>query len=67
MAEEGVPLQVTQSMVGHMSDEVTAIYTHISDRVKAEAVAKLERFRQVPRFVDKFVDTAKGDEAKLLN
>ena len=67
MAEEGVPLPVTQAMVGHTTAEVTRRYTHVSENAQRLAVEKLEATRKAPHFVDVFVDEPKGDEAKSLN
>jgi integrase len=67
MAEQGVPLQVTQAMVGHTTAEATARYTHISENAQRLAVEKLEATRKAPHFVDVFVDEPKGGEAKSLN
>jgi len=43
MAEAGVPLPVTQSMVGHMSAAVTRRYTHISNTAARRAVEVLDQ------------------------
>jgi integrase len=67
MAELGVPLQVTQSAVGHMSDAITNHYTHISERAARAAVEKLEQLRTTPQFVDVFVGVSDEPKAKLLN
>ncbi|MGB8781811.1 MAG: site-specific integrase [Terriglobales bacterium] len=70
MAELGVPLQVTQSAVGHLSDAITAHYTHVSANVARAAVEKLEQIRKTPHFVDVFVDerrSAVESKPKLLN
>lgn len=56
MAELGVPLPVTQATVGHMGDEITRHYTHISTNAARLAVEKLEQIRKAPQFVDVFVD-----------
>ncbi len=61
MAEEGVPLQVTQALVGHTTEAVTARYTHIGEKSRRAAVEKLEAMRKVPQFVDVFVDEAKEE------
>jgi hypothetical protein len=70
MAEQGIPLQVTQDLVGHVSDAVTKHYTHISENAKRLAVEKLNTLRQVGNFVDVLVDEAPKSEtvaSKLLN
>jgi integrase len=70
MAELGVPLQVTQAAVGHMSDAITDHYTHISANVARAAVEKLEQIRKTPHFVDVFVDESRRAvelKPKLLN
>ena len=70
MAEMGTPLQVTQALVGHMSDAVTKHYTHISDKVARAAVERLDKIPQTPTFVDEFVDARQDSEraaSKLLN
>ena len=41
-AEAKVPLLVMQSIVGHMSPEMTIYYTHISERSKQQAVEAIE-------------------------
>jgi integrase len=41
LAEAHVPIQVTMSLVGHMSFEMTRHYTHISDNARREAVNSL--------------------------
>jgi integrase len=41
-AEAGVPVQVMQALVGHMSPEMTRHYTHIRDRAKQKAVKAVE-------------------------
>ena len=64
MAEEGVPLQITQAMVGHTTEEVTKRYTHISEKARRAAVEKLEAFRNPPSFVDAFVDESKADQSR---
>lgn len=38
LAEANVPIQVTMSLAGHMSMEMTRHYTHISDGVRRQAV-----------------------------
>jgi len=43
MAERNVPLPVVQSMVGHMSAEMTRYYTQISERAQREAVELLDK------------------------
>jgi integrase len=67
MAELGVPLQVTQATVGHMSDAITRHYTHISNSVARDAVEKLEQIRNAPRFVDVLVDEPDVRRANRLN
>ena len=67
LAEIGVPLEVTQSAVGHMSAAITRHYRHISDNVARAAVEKLDAIRKVPRFVDVFVDMPEEAKPKLLN
>jgi integrase len=67
MAELGVPLPVTQSAVGHMSDAITRHYTHIRENVARAAVDKLDQLRNAPHFVDVFVDAQEEPTAKLLN
>jgi hypothetical protein len=70
MAEHGVPLPIIQSMVGHMSPAMTRYYTHISNTAARNAVELLDRMREQPQFVDKFVGapaTSKEVGAKLLN
>lgn len=42
-AEAGVPLQVMQALVGHMTPEMTRHYTHIRDRAKQAAVKAIEQ------------------------
>jgi Phage integrase family len=51
MAEEGVPLPVTQAMVGHTTTEVTRRYTHISENAQRLAVEKLEETGKASHFV----------------
>jgi integrase len=41
-AEAGVPLAITQSQVGHMSQALTAHYTHISERAIHKAAQRIE-------------------------
>ena len=48
MGERGVPLQVVQAMVGHMSAAMIRHYTHISNRAARQAVELLDR--EVPVF-----------------
>ncbi|HZR32052.1 MAG TPA: site-specific integrase [Terriglobales bacterium] len=69
MAEIGTPLQVTQAIVGHMSDAITKHYTHISDKVSRSAVEMLDKIRERSNFVDTFADVPLPIEtisAKLL-
>jgi integrase len=68
MAEHGVPIQVVQAMVGHMSPAITKHYTHVSSDAARRAVAMLDQ--KSPQFVDVFVDTLQKTEgvgSKLLN
>jgi integrase len=67
LAEIGVPLEVTQAAVGHMSSAITRHYRHISDNVARAAVEKLDAIRKAPRFVDVLVDVAEAPRPKLLN
>jgi integrase len=67
LAEIGVPLEVTQAAVGHMSAAITRHYRHISDNVARAAVEKLDAIRKVPHFVDVFVDIPEEPKTKLLN
>jgi integrase len=62
LAEQGTPLPVTMSLVGHMSARMTRHYTHISANAAREAVERLD----LPHFVD---DTkiARSDSRKTLN
>lgn len=55
LAERGVPIQVTMSLVGHMSPEMTRYYTHISDAAVRQAVDALGS----PRAADP-IDSAVG-------
>jgi site-specific recombinase XerD len=43
MGEQGVPLQVVQAMVGHMSAHMVRYYTHISNRAARDAVELLDK------------------------
>ncbi len=65
--EEGVPLQVTQALVGHTTEAVTARYTHISEKARRAAVEKLEATRKVPHSVDVFVGVQESDATKSFN
>jgi integrase len=67
MGERGVPLQVVQAMVGHMSPAMVKHYTHISSGVTRAAVEMLDKIHQAPPFVDVFVDVRQEPKAKLLN
>jgi integrase len=67
LAEIGVPLEVTQAAVGHMSAAITRHYRHISDNVARAAVEKLDAIRKAPRFVDVFVEVPEEPKPKLLN
>ena len=70
MAEQGIPLQVTQDLVGHVSDAVTKHYTHISENARRLAVEKLDMLRQAGNFVDVLVDASPTSEivgSKFLN
>jgi integrase len=42
MAEAGVPLEVTRSIVGHMSNDMVLRYTHVQSKAKEKAVKQLE-------------------------
>jgi integrase len=42
-AEAGVPLQVIQAQVGHMSSQMVAYYTHICDRAIHQAALLIEK------------------------
>jgi integrase len=69
MAERGVPLQIVQAMVGHMSPVMTRYYTHISNRAAREAVELLDK-QEAPSFVGNFVAEQEGqllEVRKLLN
>jgi integrase len=69
MGERGVPLQVVQAIVGHMSTRMVRYYTHISNRAAREAVELLDSGSGAP-FVGKFVGKTEGAQeanAKLLN
>jgi integrase len=61
MAEHGVPLPVVQSMVGHMSPQITRHYTHISNEAARRAVELLDQ--KPADFVDVFVDTSVATES----
>jgi integrase len=70
MAQRGVPLPVVRAMVGHMSDAVTRLYTHISEGDARKAVEQLDGVRDSRDFVDAFVDGRRDaieSNAKLLN
>jgi integrase len=67
LAEIGVPLEVTQAAVAHMSSAITRHYRHISDNVARAAVEKLDAIRKTPRFVDVLVDVPDAPRSKLLN
>jgi integrase len=70
MGERGVPLQVIGAMVGHLSPAMVRYYTHISGNAARQAVEMLDKTREVPRFVDVFVDESVNlnkDASKLLN
>jgi integrase len=67
LAEIGVPLEVTQAAVGHMSAAITRHYRHISDNVARAAVEKLDAIRKAPRFVDVLVDVTERAKPNLLN
>jgi integrase len=54
MGERGVPIQIVQAMVGHMSGAMVRYYTHISNRAAREAVELLDK-PQVSSFVGNFV------------
>jgi integrase len=42
-AEAGVPIAVVQAQVGHLSQAMTAYYTHICEGVQFEAAVRMER------------------------
>ena len=65
MGEHGVPLQIVQAMVGHMSPEITRHYCHISNDAARRAVELLEQ--KSPRFGATFGATAEEQDRKLLN
>lgn len=68
LGEQGTPLPVTMSLVGHMSARMTRHYTHISANAARTAVEKLDRIRS--GFVDDFVDdsrSASDGAPKMLN
>jgi integrase len=70
MGERGVPLQIVQAIVGHMSPAMTRYYTHISNAAARNAVELLDKMREQPQFVDKLVEapaTSTESGAKLLN
>jgi integrase len=54
MGERGVPIQIVQAMVGHMSGAMVRYYTHISNRAAREAVELLDKAPENP-FVGNFV------------
>jgi integrase len=64
MGERGVPLQVVQAMVGHMSARMVRHYTHISNRAAREAVELLDKSSR-DAFVGKLV--GKTEDAQELN
>jgi integrase len=66
MAERGVPLQIVQSMVGHMSVRMTRHYTHVSSQAARQAVELLDGERFVGDFVGK-VTPAHSCIRRLLN
>jgi integrase len=69
MGERGVPIQVLQAMVGHMSPAMIRYYTHISNRAAREAVELLDKKVQKDQFVGKLVgksQTAEIGVSKLL-
>jgi site-specific recombinase XerD len=63
MGERGVPLQVVQAMVGHMSSAMVKHYTHISTNAARAAVEMLDKIHQQPHFVD----AQEEPSPKLLN
>ncbi len=65
MAERGVPLQVVQAMVGHMSGAMVRYYTHISNRAAREVVELLDTQEQGP-FVGK-EESRQSAASKRLN
>jgi integrase len=69
MGERGVPLQVVQAMVGHMSAAMVRHYTHISNRAAREAVELLDKTETAP-FVGRFVGKEENQQlvvSKSLN
>jgi len=46
---------------------MTAHYTHISEKAARAAVEKLDAIRQVPHFVENFVEEPAEGKANLLN
>ena len=66
LAEIGVPLEVTQSAVGHMSAAITRHYRHISENV-ARAAVEAGRHPEDSSLVDMLVDVAEEAKAKRLN
>jgi hypothetical protein len=66
MGEQGVPLQVVQAMVGHMSAHMVRYYTHISNRAARDAVELLDKSSQT-QFVGKFVGNAQHTQEPVPN
>lgn len=58
MGERGVPPQVLQAMVGHISARMVRYYTHISNRAAREAVELLDNSNR-DTFVGKLVGESK--------
>lgn len=44
-AEAGVPIPITRTQVGHLSEAMTRYYTHIGQQAQYEATRKIERHR----------------------
>lgn len=69
MGERGVPLQIVQAMVGHMSSAMVRYYTHISNRAARDAVELLDKPQSSP-FVGNFVgkeENRQSAASKRLN
>lgn len=60
--EAGVPLQVMQDLVGHMSPEMVRLYTHIHDKAKLKAVRAIQE--QHPELLK--IVAAEADRHPLL-
>ncbi len=68
LAERGVPIQATMSLVSHMSPEMTRYYTHISDASVRQAVEALCTPKAAaPESTIKFVERRFGRRGKLRN